>query len=129
MRAARRVVPLSFVVLPCRHVSISDGVSPVHLSVSRLSIHHGRFEFHGFMSAADLIVLPALVLACVLVPLYLSLREVKRDAPGSDPSGGTPVPDRPTPGDSVPVDPEAVQIHPSPAPPDRKEDALRRPVG
>jgi hypothetical protein len=109
-------------------VSISDGVSPVHLSVSRLSIHHGRFEFHGFMPAADLIVLPALVLACVLVPLYLSLREVKRDAPGSDHPGGLPVSDRPTPGDSAPVDPEAVRVDSSPAPTDRKGNAPRRSV-
>jgi hypothetical protein len=110
-------------------VSISDGVSPVHLSVSRLSIHHGRFEFHGFMSAADLIVLPALVLACVLVPLYLSLHEGKRDAPGSDHPGGMPVLNGPTPGDSAPVDPEAIRVDPSSASTDRKMDAPRRPVG
>jgi hypothetical protein len=80
------------------------------------------------MPAADLIVLPALVLACVLVPLYLSLREVKRDAPGSDHPGGLPVPDRPTPGDSVPVDPEAIRMDPSSTSADPKMPAPRRPV-
>ena len=80
------------------------------------------------MPAADLIVLPALVLACVLVPLCLSLREGKRDAPGSDHPGGLPVPDGPPPGDSAPIDPGAIRVDPSSAPPDRTKDAPRRPV-
>lgn len=81
------------------------------------------------MPAADLIVLPALVLACVLVPLYLSLREVNRGPTGPDLRGGMPVPDGPTPGDSAPVDPEAIRVDPSSASTDQKMDAPRRPVG
>jgi len=81
------------------------------------------------MPAADLIVFPAVVLACMLVPLYLSLHEVNRGPTGPDLRGGMTVPDRPTPGDSAPIDPEAIRVDPSSASTDRKVDAPRRPVG